>query len=235
MAEPRGSRRWLAVAAVAAVVVGWAATHGGNGGNGANGGNGGASGPRNTTAAASAAPAPTTPGNSPAPTWTANQDPARYAPQVRTYARAAGIDPQLLMAILYNESYKPHDPSWERAWQRLKPDAAFGIANMHRAAFDEAKQGRDFADRSWEQLPDDPALAIEAAAWYLHDLARQLPVERSSSYTTDELLALGYNAGAGNMRAFARGARPGAAAQSYLDRLHANWSTAGRAVASAGR
>ena len=228
MAEPRGSRRWLAVAAVAAVVVGWAATHGGNGGG---------SGPGGTTAAASASPVPTTPGGSPTPTWTANQnqDPARYAPQVRTYARAAGIDPQLLMAILYNESYKPHDPSWERAWQRLKPDAAFGIANMHRAAFDEVKQGRDFADRSWEQLPDDPALAVEAAAWYLHDLARQLPGERSSTYTRDELLALGYNTGAGNMRAFARGARPGAAAQSYLDTLHANWATAGRAVARAGQ
>ncbi|MFI1385739.1 transglycosylase SLT domain-containing protein [Embleya sp. NPDC020886] len=156
--------------------------------------------------------------------------PARYAPQVVRHARAAGIDPQLLMAILHNESYKPHDSALERAWQKLKPDSAFGIANMHRAAFDEAKQGRDFADRDWQELPDDPDLAIRAAAWHLHDLAAQLPAKWAGALTKNELLALGYNAGAGNMRAFARGVRPGSQASSYLDRLHDNWTRAGREV-----
>jgi pyruvate/2-oxoglutarate dehydrogenase complex dihydrolipoamide acyltransferase (E2) component len=156
--------------------------------------------------------------------------PARFAPQVRTHARRAGINPQLLMAILYNESYKPHDPALERAWQKIQPDAAFGIANMHQAAFDEAKRGRDFADRDWQELPDDPDLAIKAAAWHLHDLARQLPARWSGRYTRDELLALGYNAGAGNMKAFARGARPGRVAQSYLDRLRDNWAKAATAL-----
>ncbi|HEX6499720.1 MAG TPA: transglycosylase SLT domain-containing protein [Micromonosporaceae bacterium] len=155
---------------------------------------------------------------------------ARYAGLVVRYARQAGIDPRLLMAILYNESYKPHDPAIERAWQRIKPDAAFGIANMHRAAFDETKRGRGFADRNWEELPDDPALAIEAAAWYLHDLAAQLPATWPGHYSRDELLALGYNAGASSMAAFARGATPTGAARSYLDRLHANWAAAGRAL-----
>jgi hypothetical protein len=158
------------------------------------------------------------------------QGPARFAPQVRTHAGRAGIHPQLLMAILFNEAYKPHDPALERAWQRIQPDAAFGIANMHRAAFDEAKRGRDFADRDWQELPDDPDLAIEAAAWHLHDLARQLPARWSGQYTRDELLALGYNAGAGSMKAFARGARPGRVAQSYLDRLRANWPKAAAAL-----
>jgi len=156
--------------------------------------------------------------------------PARFAPQVRSHAREAGINPRLLMAILYNEAYKPHDPALERAWQKIQPDAAFGIANMHEAAFDDAKQGRDFADRNWRELPDDPDLAIEAAAWYLHDLARQLPAKRSGPYTEDDLLALGYNAGAGSMKAFAGGAKPGTIAQSYLDRLHENWAEAGAAV-----
>ena len=41
-------------------------------------------------------------------------------------------------------------------------------------------------------------------------------------------MALGYNTGAGNMLAFARGATPGSQAQSYLDNLHANWAKAGR-------
>jgi hypothetical protein len=118
--------------------------------------------------------APGAPGDAVASTAAA-QDPARFAPQVVRYAGKAGIDPQLLMAILYNESYKPHDPAMERAWQQIKPDAAFGVANMHKAAFDDTKRGRDFAGRDWQELPDDPDLAIEAAAWYLHDLARQLP------------------------------------------------------------
>ncbi|MFG2459976.1 transglycosylase SLT domain-containing protein [Streptomyces sp. NPDC048523] len=157
-------------------------------------------------------------------------DPADYASQVRSRARRAGVDARLLMAILYNEAYKPHAPSLERAWQKVKPDAAFGIANMHRATFDEVKKGRDFVHRSWEELPDDRDLAIEAEAWYLHDLAAALPATWSAPYTEDELLALGYNTGAGNMLAFARGVTPGNQAQSYLDKLRANWAKAARAV-----
>ncbi|GAA0335428.1 hypothetical protein GCM10010151_26380 [Actinoallomurus spadix] len=55
---------------------------------------------------------------------------------------------------------------------------------------------------------------------------------RSGRYTRNELLALGYNAGPGNTLAFARGARPGSVAQSYLDRLRQNWPVAGRALQS---
>jgi hypothetical protein len=82
------------------------------------------------------------------------------------------------------------------------------------------------------RTPDDPTLAIEAAAWHLHDLARQLPATRTRRYTKDELLALGYNTGAGNMRAFARGAKPGVQAQSYLDNLRENWAKSAKAARS---
>jgi len=177
------------------------------------------------------ASAPATPTAPSASETSSAYDPADYASQVRTRARQAGVSAQLLMAILYNEAYKPHDPAMERAWQRYKPDAAFGIANMHRAAFDEVKRGRDFADRRWEDLADDRDLAIEAEAWYLHDLAGQLPAHWSGPYNGNELLALGYNTGAGNMLAFARGATPGSQARSYLDNLHANWAKAGKVVA----
>jgi hypothetical protein len=162
--------------------------------------------------------------------WYEDYDPAQFAVQVRKYATQAGIRPQLLMAILYNESYKPHDPELERSWARIDSDPAFGIANMHRPAFDDTKRGRPFAGRKWEELPDDPTLAIQAAAWHLHDLARRLPDKRTSKLTKDELLALGYNAGGGNMRAFARGVKPGPQAQSYLDRLRQNWEKSGEAV-----
>jgi hypothetical protein len=136
------------------------------------------------------------------------------------------------MAILYNEDYKPHDPKFERQWAEIDSDPAFGIANMHKPAFDETKRGRDFAKRKWEELPDNPALAIEAAAWHLHDLAERLPSKRADLYTKDELLALGYNAGGGNMRIFARGRKAGAQAQSYLDRLHDNWAKSAEALKS---
>jgi pyruvate/2-oxoglutarate dehydrogenase complex dihydrolipoamide acyltransferase (E2) component len=180
---------------------------------------------RPTATKAKPAPAPTT-----AKPWYDDYDPARFAPEVRRYAKQAGINAQLLMAILYNEDYKPHDPKFERQWAEVDSDPAFGIANMHRPAFDETKRGRDFAKRKWEELPDNPALAIEAAAWHLHDLAKRLPGKRADLYTTDELLALGYNAGGGNMRIFARGRKAGPQAQSYVDRLHDNWAKAGQAV-----
>ncbi len=178
------------------------------------------------TSAGPAAPAT----SSSAEPATANPDPAKFAPQVIARAREAGVNPQLVLAVLYNENYKPHDPQLERAWQNLKPDAAFGVANMHRATYDQTRRGRPFAGRDWQELPDDPDLAIEAEAWYLHDLAAQLPAKHSGQYTTDELLALGYNAGPGNMKAFARGTKPGAQAQTYLADLRATWVKAGAAV-----
>ena len=164
--------------------------------------------------------------------WYDDYDPAHFAADVRRYAKQAGINPQLLMAILYNESYKPHDPKFERQWAEVDSDPAFGIANMHKPAFDETRRGRPFAQRKWEELPDNPALAIQAAAWHLHDLARRLPADRADLYTKDELLALGYNAGGGNMRIFARGRKAGAQAQSYVDRLHDNWAKSAEALES---
>ncbi|HET6741340.1 MAG TPA: transglycosylase SLT domain-containing protein [Kribbella sp.] len=164
--------------------------------------------------------------------WYDHYDPAHFAAEVRRFAKPAGINPQLLMAILYAESYKPHDPKFERQWAQVDSDPAFGIANMHKPAFDETKRGRDFAKRRWEELPDNPALAIEAAAWHLHDLAKRLPAKRAGLYTKDELLALGYNAGGGNMRIFARGRKAGSQAQSYLDRIHKYWADSAEALKS---
>ncbi|MFK0113753.1 hypothetical protein [Streptomyces sp. NPDC091217] len=55
--------------------------------------------------------------------------------------------------------------SRRRRWiTPYKPDGAFCIGNMHRATFDEVKQGPDFANRSWDELPDDRDLAVEAEA-----------------------------------------------------------------------
>ncbi|MFE4718957.1 transglycosylase SLT domain-containing protein [Streptomyces sp. NPDC056728] len=242
MAERGGQARrrpWLWGVVLLVVLVAWACGRSGDTGTDGTGGATGASGAtRKPDASAHPSRTPTTPAPKPSsssPTTPSGKyDPAAYAPQVRARAAEAGVSSRLLMAILYNESYKPHDPALERAWQRYKPGAAFGIANMHRAAFDETKWGRAFAGRRWEELPDDRDLAVRAAAWYLHDLARQLPAHPSGPYDKNELLALGYNAGAGNMQAFARGATPGSQAADYLSRLRSNWEKAGRAVARTG-
>ncbi|PWV77022.1 Transglycosylase SLT domain-containing protein [Prauserella marina] len=211
MARKRG--RWIVVMAVVVLVVWWAGTRDEQRpGSGQQGG------------AASELSSPED----------GSDEVARFAEPVVEHATAAGINPRLLMAVLYNESYKPHDPALQRAWQRIDPDAAFGIANMHEAAFNDTKQGRDFADRDWHELPDDPDLAVQAAAWHLHDLDAQLPAELPGDYSRDDLLAMGYNAGAGNMAEFARGVTPGSQAQSYVDRLHDNWDKAGAAIAERG-
>ncbi|WP_424637687.1 transglycosylase SLT domain-containing protein [Embleya sp. AB8] len=221
--EVRRSRRWVGLAALA--LVGCVAISGCQGGDSSP-----AAAPNGTPGSAGA----TTSGGGGAgggdDVAAGNGDLARYAASVTKYAGQAGIAPRLLMAILYNESYKPHDPALERAWQKMKPDSAFGIANMHRAAFDEVKVGRDFANRNWDELPDHPDLAIEAAAWYLHDLGTQLPAQWPASLSREELLALGYNAGPGNMKAFARGTAPGSQAKSYLERLHGNEPAADKAL-----
>jgi transglycosylase-like protein with SLT domain len=184
-----------------------------------------------------APPAKPPAGPSSAPTATPTEPPGsndkyappRFAPQVRKYAKAAAISPVLLMAILYNESYKPHDPDLERAWQKLDPNAAFGVANMHEAAFDDTKRGRAFADRAWTELPDDPDLAIEAAAWYVHDLGTGL-TGGTGGYKRTDLLAMGYNAGPGHMAAVAGGDEPNAGARAYVETLHENWSRARQAL-----
>jgi hypothetical protein len=218
------SKGWWWVALGAVVVAAWAARGGDT-----------PKTPDPPRAAATVTPKASAPKTSEPPKpsqsgdWYANYDPADFAVQVRKSAGRADVSPVLVMAILYNEDYKPHNPQLERSWQHFKPDAAFGIANMHRAAFDEAKQGRSFAGRNWDELPDHPDLAIEAAAWHLHDLAARVP-RRTGKFSKDELLALGYNTGARNMRAFAAGAKPGAQAQSYLDNLRENWPKATKAI-----
>jgi soluble lytic murein transglycosylase-like protein len=151
-------------------------------------------------------------------------DPDTLAHSVRTHAKAAAVDPVLVMAILWNESYKPHDAGTQKLWLAMNPGASLGVANMHRAAYEDTARGRDFAKRPWEDLADDPDLAVEAEAWYLHDLAKQLPSTPKGDLTKNELLALGYNTGPGNMRAFARGLAPGPMASTYLSELRDNWA-----------
>ncbi|MER7915600.1 MULTISPECIES: lytic transglycosylase domain-containing protein [unclassified Streptomyces] len=161
-------------------------------------------------------------------------DPADYAAIVVRSAEEAGVSPLLVMTVLHNEAYKPHHPLLERLWQWWKPGASFGVANMHRATFEGVRRAHDLPGR-WQDLRDDPAFAIHAAALHLKDLDRRLPRRHVRRYTRDELLALGYNTGERNMRAFARGVLPGPMARSYLRRFRAYRGSAAEALAAADR
>ncbi|MFJ9542155.1 transglycosylase SLT domain-containing protein [Streptomyces sp. NPDC101225] len=159
-------------------------------------------------------------------------DPADYAGCVVRSAEDTGVAPLLLMTVLYNEAYKPHHPLLERLWHWWKPGASFGVANMHRATFERIRR-RYGLPRRWQDLRDDPACAVHAAALYLKDLDRTLPERHHRRCTRDELLAMGYNAGERNMRAFARGVPPGPMARSYLRRFRAHRSRAAAALTKA--
>ncbi|WP_345655296.1 lytic transglycosylase domain-containing protein [Streptomyces siamensis] len=157
-------------------------------------------------------------------------DPAHYAGCVVRSAEAAGVSPLLVMTVLHNEAYKPHHPLLERLWQWWKPGASFGVANMHRATFEQVRR-RHALSKEWHDLRDDAAFAIHAAALHLKDLDRSLPERHVRRLGRDELLALGYNAGERNMLAFARGVPPGPMARSYLRRFRAHRSRATAALA----
>ncbi|MEW2250559.1 hypothetical protein AB0907_24880 [Streptomyces sp. NPDC006975] len=118
----------------------------------------------------------------------------------------------------------------ERLWQWWKPAASSGVANMHRAAFEQVRRTHGLSGR-WQDLRDDPAFAIHAAARHLKDLDGRLPERHVRRYTRDELLALGHNAGERTMRAFARGVPPGPMARSYLRRFRAGRWRAAEALA----
>ncbi|OIJ62578.1 hypothetical protein [Streptomyces mangrovisoli] len=160
-------------------------------------------------------------------------DPADYAAAVVRSAEEAGVSPLLLMTVLHNEAYKPHHPLLERLWQWWKPEASFGVANMHRATFEQVRRAHGL-DGRWQDLRDDPAFALRAAALHLHDLDRSLPRRHVRRCTRDELLALGYNAGERNMRAFARGVPPGPMARSYLRRFRGHRRRAAAVLADIG-
>ncbi|WSQ11395.1 lytic transglycosylase domain-containing protein [Streptomyces sp. NBC_01231] len=161
-------------------------------------------------------------------------DPADYATHVVRSAEEAGVSSLLVLTVLHNEAYKPHHPLLERLWQWWKPGASFGVANMHRAAFEGVRRTHGLSQR-WQDLRDDPAFAVHAAALHLKDLDRSLPQRHVHRYTRDELLALGYNAGERNMRAFARGVPPGPLARSYLRRFREHRSRAAEILADCGK
>ena len=108
--------------------------------------------------------------------------PLHYSALVRERARAEGIDPALLAAVIYQESKfraRARSRSGAIGLMQLTPSTAKGIAVR--------TGGRAF------RVSDltDPAINIRYGSWYLHDLYEK--------YGSLQLALAAYNAGQGNV------------------------------------
>jgi soluble lytic murein transglycosylase len=117
------------------------------------------------------------------PTWFERlRYPLRYSQLVRERARAEGLDPALLAAVIYQESKFKTDArssSGAIGLMQLTPSTAKGIAiRTGGTAF-------HVSDLT------NPAINIRYGAWYLHDLF--------TKYDSVRLVLAAYNAGQGNV------------------------------------
>jgi hypothetical protein len=124
-------------------------------------------------------------------------------------ARAAEIDPRVLLAVLIRESGGVHSLDWlantPLAWAHR---FSIGLANMELSAFREARgYARGAIDFRWNAIESDPAKAVTAAAYLLAKRASQLDPERSANFTDAEYIRIGYRAGYGAMAAAQRTGR----------------------------
>ena len=108
--------------------------------------------------------------------------PLRYSEYVRVHARANGLDPALLAAVIYQESKfdaAAQSSAGAIGLMQLTPATAKGIAlRTGGSAF-------TLSDLT------DPAINIRYGTWYLHDLV--------AKYGSLRLALAAYNAGQGNV------------------------------------
>jgi soluble lytic murein transglycosylase len=117
------------------------------------------------------------------PTWFERlRYPLHYSAIVRSRARAEGMDPALLAAVIYQESKfhrSARSSSGAIGLMQIRPATARGIALR--------TGGKAF------RVSDlmNPAINIRYGSWYLHDLF--------SKYGSVSLMLAAYNAGQGNV------------------------------------
>ncbi len=140
----------------------------------------------------------------------------------------AGVDPRVAAAIIDQESRNgqrlgPIATGFDLAQEIVTTNSAksftIGMTNIKRGTFAKTAVnhpevlGREvsyeYAKHAWSSLIHDEELAIRATIWYLADLQESLPVEApsvlESGYSSFDLLAYGYQQGAGSMGEFAQG------------------------------
>ncbi|MBV9379820.1 MAG: hypothetical protein JOY82_24965 [Streptosporangiaceae bacterium] len=164
-----------------------------------------------------------------------NTAPESYVSQIAHYANEAGVDPRLMLIILWSESNRPHSPAADQATTEFDQakcnlgdsvaclGPSLGIADMKKQTFDQV-QGRHsdlFPPQSvhLNDLSGNTDLAIRMLAWALHDISsypdptnhnvndpdRQLPGGDVGGYSPQQLLAMAYSKGIGSALKYAKG------------------------------
>ncbi|WP_225725458.1 MULTISPECIES: hypothetical protein [unclassified Nocardia] len=140
---------------------------------------------------------------------------ARWAHYSAMYGNEAGIDPRLVMAIVFNEGADAN-LTWGGAQGELKDSIrkststfrkmydgksnSLGLTNMKEDTFNEVKKAfpERFADKNWSDLAKDQELAVKAAAYDLKMVKgkweAQIPAGMKARYSLNQILAAGYNA-----------------------------------------
>src|SRR5262245_59076679 len=116
-------------------------------------------------------------------------------------ARAADVDPELVVATLIRESGDVHTFDWlSRTPAARIHHFSLGIANMEQPAFDAARKFANGAiPYDWSAMQSDPSKAIRAAAFLIAMLRSELEPNRSSRISDAEYVRIGYRAGIDEM------------------------------------
>ncbi|MCP2277514.1 hypothetical protein APR09_003082 [Nocardia amikacinitolerans] len=185
------------------------------------------------------------------PNW--ESELAKIDPDVRPwvgaavkYGNEAGVDPRLVLAIVYNEGGNRSDSFLEREMSHaydtfireggnwLRPNS-LGLTNIKEDTFNTLKNQypSEFAGKEWSDLKSDPDLAIMAASYNLKRIetqwVKEAPDELKQKWTLNEFMAAGYNSEA-NMDAYIKNGDLGPHVQAYVRMTHTSLDKAGKLI-----
>jgi RHS repeat-associated protein len=167
--------------------------------------------------------------------------PAIYAEKIVEYARDAGVDPRLLLAILLQEGRAADGHGQIEKWAiKWGYDTSRGIGNMGEATFIEVRRGRSYSNADWAELSDNPDLAIRASADYLHDLSSKAADKFSGTAAQlrrDELIGAGYRSGVEPVEHMSRGVESAATRSEmlqYAGYINQQWAVANNVICGSG-
>lgn len=133
------------------------------------------------------------------------------------YGNAAGVDPKLVLAIVYNEGGNRADTTleqvgsgfWDATREILNPireatspvdmGMSLGLTNIKESTYQKLQEAypEEFGSIPWARVQYDDSVAIRAAAFSLKRIQEQygpfVPDEMKEKYNTNEFMAAGYN------------------------------------------
>lgn len=169
------------------------------------------------------------------------------------YGNAAGVDPKLVLAIVYNEGGNRADTSleqagsgvWDATREILNPireqttptgmGMSLGLTNIKEGTYEKLQQAypEEFGSIPWARVQYDDAVAIKAAAYSLKRIQDQygssVPDEMKEKYTTNEFMAAGYNS-EGAMRDYLAQADLGPQVKNYLKMNEGSYAKASELI-----